>query len=243
MAETAPLEAAEQFCDAVAARLGPRLTSAVVYGSVARGEAVPGVSDINVLLLFDDVDADVLRGCGEPARRWVESGNTAPLVLGREEWARASDAFAIEVLDMVDAHVLVRGEDPVAGSHVAPRHLRLQAEREIRGKQVQLREGMLLSAGRGDELGTLLLRALPSFTTYLRAVLRLAGTKVPGSTADVIREGSALIGAAPAALMQVWEHRRDRAPLRVELGDPIVTGYYEAVACLARWIDAIPEER
>jgi hypothetical protein len=203
---------------------------------------VPGVSDINVLLLFDDVDADVLRRCGEPARRWVEWGNTAPLVFGREEWAQASDAFAIEVLDMVDAHVVVRGVDPVAGSSVAPRHLRLQAEREIRGKQVQLREGMLLAAERGDELGTLLLQALPSFTTYLRAVLRLAGTAVPAGTAEVIRAGSALVGAAPEAMLQVWDARRGRTPLRVELGDPIVAGYYEAVACLARWIDAIPEE-
>jgi predicted nucleotidyltransferase len=235
-------QTAERFVEELSTRLGDRLTAAVLFGSVARGEAIPGVSDINLLLLFHVVDAAVLRTAAPAARRWVDAGNTAPLVLTADEWRSASDVFAIEVLDMKDAHEPLLGEDPVAGLEVQRRHLRLQAEREIRGKQVQLREGLLLVADQPSELGRLLLAALPSFTTYLRAALRLAGLPVPADTAGVIRDGCALVAADPTALEETWRARRAGTPFAAGPEDALVTGYYDAVERTAGYIDNLPEE-
>ncbi|MBI2396141.1 MAG: nucleotidyltransferase domain-containing protein, partial [Deltaproteobacteria bacterium] len=148
-----PKDTARAFVAELLAALGDRLRSALLYGSVARGEAVSGVSDINLLILVDRVDAGLLRVGSPLARRWAKAGNTAPLLMPWDEWRRASDVFAVELADMKDAHVLLQGPDPLDGLVVDARALRLQAEREIRGKMLQLREGLLLTAEKPEEVG------------------------------------------------------------------------------------------
>ncbi|MBI4546152.1 MAG: nucleotidyltransferase domain-containing protein, partial [Gemmatimonadetes bacterium] len=141
-----PRKSASSLTRALADRFGPGLRSVLLYGSVARGEAAPGVSDINVLVLFERVDGGVLLRASPLARRWARAGNTAPLVMSWGEWQRAADAFAIEVADMQDAHEVLHGADPLEGVVVDRGAVRLQVERELRGKLVQLREGLLLAA-------------------------------------------------------------------------------------------------
>src|SRR5690606_15812374 len=108
-----------------------------------------------------------------------------------------ADVFAIELTDMRDAHVILHGRDPLAELEVNPSDLRLQVEREIRGKLVQLREGMLIAAEDVEATGRLLSVALPSFVTYLRSTLRLVGRPVPDTSPEVVREAGTLIGVDP----------------------------------------------
>ncbi len=236
-----PREAAERFAAELASVLGPRLRSVVLHGSVARGEAVPGVSDINLLVLLDVVDPVALRIASPLARRWAEAGNSAPLVASWHEWEESADAFAIELADMRDAHVVLRGGDPIVTLPEDKAAMRLQAERELRGKLVQLRTGLLLSAERPQEIGQLLLRALPSFTTYFRAILRLDRQSLPADSADVIREAGKLAGFDPAALLRVWEARRAAQPPKLAVDDPVTTGYYAAVVRATEYVDSLSE--
>ena len=238
-----PKETAERFAAELASVLGPRLRSVVLHGSVARDEAVPGVSDINLLVLLDLVDPAALRLASTMARRWVEAGNTAPLVASWHEWEESADAFAIEVADMRDAHVVLRGADPIAHLPEDLVALRLQAERELRGKLVQLRTGLLLSAERPEEIGRLLLRALPSFTTYFRAILRLDGREPPAATEEVIQEAGRLAGFDPAPLQRAWQARRSARPLKLAIDDPLTTGYYAAVVRATEYVDSLSEAK
>ncbi len=238
-----PKETADRFAAELASILGPRLRGVVLHGSVARGEVAPGVSDINLLVLLDLVDPVALRVTSPLARRWVENGNSAPLVASWHEWEESADAFAIEVADMRDAHVVLRGADPIA--HLPEDHLalRLQAERELRGKLVQLRTGLLLSAERPQEIGQLLLRALPSFTTYFRAILRLNGRKPPAKTEDVIQEAGRVVGFDPTPLLRAWEARCAARPLKLAVDDPLTTGYYAAVVRATEYVDSLSEAK
>jgi len=238
---THPKETAERFAEELGAVLGPRLRSVVLHGSVARGEAVPGVSDINLLVLLDLVDPSALRLASPLARRWLDAGNSAPLVASWNEWEESADAFAIEVADMRDAHVVLRGADPIVHLPEDRASLRLQAERELRGKLVQLRTGLLLSAERPQEIGALLLRALPSFTTYFRAILRLDGRTPPATTEAVIQETGRLAGFDPASLERAWQARRAARPLKPAVDDPLTTGYYAAVVRATEYVDSLAE--
>lgn len=238
-----PKQNATSFARELAARLGERLQSALLYGSVARGEAVPGTSDINVLVLLDRIDGDVLRSASPLARRWAETGNTAPLFMATTEWRRAADAFAIELADMHDAHEVVYGADPLVGLEVDPGELRLQAERELRGKLLQLREGMLLAAEDEEALGRLLLVALPSFVTYMRAALRLAGREVPLDSESVVRAAADLVGGDPTAFLEAWQARRRGRPIRARIGGPLLDGYYALAESTAAFVDTYSETR
>ncbi|HEY8468205.1 MAG TPA: hypothetical protein VIL18_01115 [Longimicrobiales bacterium] len=237
-----PLEAARKLASAMERLLGGRLRSLLVHGSVARGEAVEGVSDVNVLALVDRIDAATLKSLSPLARRWAGAGNTPPLLMAWAEWHRAADAFAIELADMKDAHVVVHGEDPLVALDVDPVALRLQAENELRGKLLQLREGLLLAGEDSAQVGRLLLAALPSFTTYARAALRLAGRPVPRTTPEAIEAAAELIGAVPRPLLHVWNARARKESLALALDDPLVVGYHEFAERTAAFVDALHGE-
>jgi predicted nucleotidyltransferase len=235
---------AERFTEELAGDLGARLRSVVLHGSVARDEAVPEVSDVNLLVLVDTVDPGLLRQLAPHARRWLDKERALPLVLTWDEWRSASDAFAIETADMIDARTVLHGEDPLDDATVHDRHLRVQAERELRGKLIHLREGTLATANRPRELGRLILTALPSVATYLRAVLRLVGQDVAhADTPDVIRRGCAVVDSDPELLLELWEARARRKTPKVEVEDPRVTAVHEALESTAHYVDSLSGER
>lgn len=232
---TNPRQLADDFVRDLTAALGDRLGAALLFGSAARGEWLEGISDVNVLVLVDRIDTTLLAAASPAAQSAVGRGVT-PLLMEYDEWNRAGDVFCIELADMRDASITLSGDDPVAGTDSPPASLRLQAERELRAKLLHLHAGMLLAADDRARLGQLLLHALPSFTTYLRAALRLADRPVPRATADVIAAGCALVGADPAAFSTVLA-ARPAGRLEPGPGDRLVDDFNDAAARLAAYID------
>lgn len=230
--------AAERYASELAVAMGDRLRSVVLHGSVARGEAVKGISDVNLLVLLSDVDPTVLHDLAPHARRWRKESRALPLVLTWDEWAAATDVFAIETADMLDAHAVLHGEDPLTGITVQARHLRIQAERELRVKLIHLREGVLAAADHPDELGGLLIAALPSVVTYLRAALRLGGRDADGrDSAGVITRGTELVGADKEHLLDLWTLRATGKSPAMEVKDPRFEAVHDVLDRTAHYVD------
>ena len=215
----------------------------MLFGSVARGEAVPGISDVNDMVVLDHVEAATLKLASPHARRWAKAGNTAPLIFGAAEIPRAADAFAIEFSDMIDAHEVLHGSDPLTGFTTDTSAMRLQAEREIRGKVVHLRQGLLLSAEDPTMTGRLLARALPSFVTYHRAILRLRGDAVPPRMAEVIAAAAAVMDADAEPFLRILASRSAKKPLALRIDDPVVEGYYSLADKTAAYVDTFTENQ
>lgn len=234
---TDPRRLADEFVTGLRRDLGDRMRSAALFGSAARNEWIDGVSDVNVLVLVDNIDAQLLARGAATARSSVKR-RVMPLLMELEEWRRAGDVFSIELADMKDAHVPLFGDDPVV--HYAADHdnLRLQAERELRAKLLHLHSGMLLAGEDGKRLGQLLLHALPSFTTYLRAALRLAGEPVPATTPEVIDHACPLAGADPEVFQRVYRARSSRSALEPGPADPLADRFNTAAQQMAEYIDA-----
>ena len=141
---------------------------------------------------------------------------------------------------MKDTHELLFGTDPVASLEPKTSELRLQTERELRGKLLQLREGTLLAAESPAELGWLLTAALPSFTAYMRATLRLAGKTVPRDTPSVIIATAETIAGDPASFATVWEARSSGRKLEAKISDPVVADFYGLAERMADHVDRLP---
>lgn len=218
---------------------GPRLRSALLFGSVARGEATPGVSDINVLLLVDHIDADTLKQASPSTRVWLKSAQEAPLLFEWDQWIRAADVFAIEIADMRSAHEILFGTDPLTACKTDGAAMRLQAERELRGKLLHLQTGLLVAASAPADVGTLLMQSIPSFTTYMRTVLRLSDEAVPTSTPEVINHATRLVGGNAEAYRRVWEARAHKQQFKVAVDDQLVDDYYDTAERLADYVDTL----
>ncbi len=232
-------ESARKLVTEWATLFGGRLRSALLFGSVARDEAVPGKSDINVLLLIDHIDAGTLKQASAATRTWMKTSREAPLLFEADQWVRAADVFAIEIADMRDAHEVLHGTDALEACHLDETAMRLQAERELRGKLLQLQTGLLVAADASADVGKLLQQSLPSFTTYMRTVLRLAGEPVPAKTPEVIQRATQLAGGRAEPYQQVWESRRSGHALKLAVDDAMVDAYYDTAEKLADYVDTL----
>jgi len=184
--------------------------SAVLYGSGARGDWVPGRSDINLMLIADALSPAVLRSLAGPFAAWRKTEYEPPLVVTRAEWNRASDAFPIEIADMRAGYQVLRGTDPLAGLVVDGAHLRVALEREFRGKLLRLRQGYVASASDPAALGALAGRSAGTLMVLLRALLTLLGRSVPRDPLQLGVAGAEALGVDSEPLLHVFRHRGDR---------------------------------
>ena len=232
--------------DAVERIVGPFLSrvdaalgggySAVLYGSAARGDFVPGRSNLDLMLITDDLSPERLAALGPAFATWRKSDYEPPLVILRSEWARATDVFPIEITDMRCGYEVLRGSDPVAGLSVAPADLRHALERELRGKLLRLRQGYVAAGGDAGALGVLAGRSSGTVLVLLRALLVLLGRSVPAEPSEVAAAAAAAMGFDGEPLLNVVRHRAERGwhcpPAQFE-------GYLEAVARAAAFLDQL----
>jgi hypothetical protein len=222
------------------AAFGSELRCVVVFGSFVRGESVPGVSDLNLLVLLESMTVPTLHRAAPLLREWVRQGNTPPHMYSWDEWQGMRDTFALEIADMSDAREVLWGEDPIGNDPVSYANSRNQTEREIRDTMLQLRLRLMLNSNSAHEIGALLLSGIPSFATYMRALLRLHG-EAPGlATRPVIERAAKLAGADPAPMLRCWDSRRARQPLSVPLPDPLVEAYFAFAQALLDHVDGLP---
>lgn len=210
--------------------------SAVLYGSAARADFAPGRSDLNLMLITDDLSPARLSGLGGAFAAWRKSGYEPPLVILRSEWARATDVFPIEITDMRCGYEVLRGPDPVAGLHVAPADLRQALEREFRGKLLRLRQGYVAAAGDPAALGLLAGRSSGTFLVLLRALLVLLGRPVPSEQVEVGAAAAAAMGMDGEPLLNVVRHRAERG---WRCSSVEFEGYLDAVARATTFLDQL----
>jgi hypothetical protein len=208
----------------------------VLYGSAARGDFVPGRSDLNLMLILDDISPRTLGALAGAFGLWRKSGYEPPLVIGRLEWARATDVFPIEITDMRCGYEVPRGADPVAGLTVAPADLRHALEREFRGKLLRLRQGYVAAGGNPGALGTLAGRSAGTVMVLLRALLVLLGRPVPREPVELAAAAAAAMGMDGEPLLNVIRHRADRG-WRSSPGE--FEGYMDSVARAAVFLDQL----
>jgi predicted nucleotidyltransferase len=210
--------------------------SAVLYGSAARGDFIPGRSDINLMLVLDEVSAPTLRSLGRAFAGWRKSLPEPPLLVSRSEWSRATDAFPIEITDMRLSYELLRGPDPLQGVQVDRGDLRKALEREFRGKLLRLRQGYSTYTPEPAALGSLGLESAATILVLLRGVLTVVGQPVPVGANELSTAAAQVIGFDPEHLLHVVRHRADR---EWRCGAPEFENYMSAVEKAAGFVDQL----
>jgi hypothetical protein len=210
--------------------------SAVLYGSAARGDYVPGRSNINLMLVLDALAPATLRSLSRGFTAWRKGTSEPPLILSRSEWIRASDAFPIEITDMRTSYRVLRGTDPLADARVDQTDLRKALEREFRGKLLRLRQGYAMYAPEPAALGKLSLQSAATILVLLRGVLTLLGKTIPTDSLELAAVAAAAVGFEGEHLLCVVRHRVDR---EWRCGAPEFENYMKAVEDTARFVDQL----
>ena len=115
--------------------------------------------------------------------------------------------------------------------------LRLQLEREVKGKLLQLRAAYLASRGWKWNLVALAAQSLTSFVSIFQGILYLRGKEIPHERAESIEAIAAETGLAPEPFARLLAVKEGRLKLSAREIKRLVVNYMEEVRRLASWID------
>ncbi len=162
-----------------------QLVAVFLYGSAARGDFIPGRSDLNLLIVLQSTKLEDLSEAAKLFHRWNKL-RIAPLFLTSGELRDATRVFPLELADIKDSGRLLYGSNLLDAIQVEADHVRAQCRRELHARLIRLRQEYLELGDRRNALGGILTGALSSLLPAFRALLRLGGTPVPTTDAAVV---------------------------------------------------------
>ena len=165
---------------------GDGLKSVILYGSAAGEDYRPGKSDLNFLIVLSEEAIDHLDKALETVSRWRKKGVATPLFMTKPYIASSLDSYPLEFLNMQKMHVLVYGDDVLKDISFEPCHLRLQCEREIKGKLLLLRERFLETEGKARRVQELIEESITAFISIFGGLLYLKGVDIPPSRREIV---------------------------------------------------------
>jgi len=173
--------------EAYKALFGDDLVSIILYGSATGQDFQPGKSDINFMIVVTEDGIEHLNQAFDVVNKWRKKGVAVPLFLTEEYVKTSLDVFPIEYLNFQNNYVLVFGKDILKDLEIGTEFLRLQCEREIKGKLLLLREAFLETSGRGKALKRVIKQALPALMAIFEALLHLRRIDVPRERREIVR--------------------------------------------------------
>lgn len=226
------------LADELEKALGDNLVSFCLYGAGVRDDAAEERKEFTTLLILKDVSPEALRPIEAAVNGWTKKGNPPPLIFADDGWRSSTDVFPIEVEDMREAHLLLKGETPFEGLVTNREDLRRELEREVRGKLLQLRTEYVALAPDGKALGNLLATSATTFFVLFRAVIRLVGKVPPQEREALVRETADATGMDADAFDWPLARIAGRKVPALSAYDPIADRYVAQIERLARFVDS-----
>jgi len=234
---TFPEKKLDEFVAKLKDAAGNNLESVVLYGSGVTGEYDAEFSNINLLCFVRDSSFPKLKEISPAVQWWFKEGHRAPMFITKEELARSSDVFVIELMDIRRQHQILFGPDLVNDLDI-PMHLhRAQLEYELREKLILLRQHLLLASSDTEHMWNLLLHSLPAFATLFRHAVIAQDQPVPPTKREAIKQLAASLrfDATPFEnLLDVREHRANRTQFQVH---DVAARYLAAVEQVTSAVD------
>ncbi len=217
---------------------GDNLHSIHLYGSMARGDWSKR-SDINLVIFLKDHDYSRWNEAAGIIRRKIKKGFAIPLLLSESYLRSSLDVYPIEFLDMKLFHKTLHGPDLFESLEIDSPHLRLQAEREIKGKWVALRQAALELSGSTSAIRDLLAMSVPTWNAVFQALLVIDDQEVPGDKHQVVDEGCKLAGLDRNVFHDLIRVRNEGKRVNRNAANRLLTQTLEQVDNLAIYADKL----
>ncbi|HNT56364.1 MAG TPA: hypothetical protein PKL99_00665 [Syntrophales bacterium] len=216
---------------------GDGLLSLALYGSAATPDYRPEKSDINFLAVLSDEGKKALGRVLPLVGPWKKKGMAVPLFMTEREIRASLDVFPLEFLTMQKHHVPVFGNDLLGSLDFRKDHVRLQCERDLRGKLLLLRSGFLDSLGKAGDLRRLIGASMTAFVSIFQGILFLRDRPIPDTRREIIAETARDLSLDGSIFFKCLEIREGTLRLSENETTEIFTRYLGAVEALAERMD------
>jgi hypothetical protein len=203
------------------------LISVILYGSAAGKDFLPGKSDLNFMIVLSEKGMEHLDRAFSVITKWRKRDVAIPLFLTEKYIDTSMDVFPIEYLNFRSHYIVAFGKDVLEGLRFDRRFIRLQCEREIKGKLLLLREAFIESLGKARSLKEVIRQSLPALVACFSALLYLKEMEVPTQKREVLRRTSEVFHLDA----QVFEQLLGIKEERVKLGEAELIELFKKYLC------------
>jgi hypothetical protein len=218
---------------------GDDLVSIILYGSATGKDYRPGKSDINFMVVLSEEGIEGLDRAFGIVKKWRKKGVAIPLFLTEVYVDTSLDVFPIEYINFQRDYVLVFGKDILKELTFNPEFIRLQCEREIKGKLLILRAAFLETSGKGRSLKGVIDQSVSAFIAIFEALLYLKHKDLPKERREIIRLTCRTFDMDAGVFEKLLDIKADK----VKPGDTEIMkafkDYLEEVRKLAKLVDAL----
>ncbi|HMF13642.1 MAG TPA: hypothetical protein VKE94_15090 [Gemmataceae bacterium] len=158
---------------------GANLAGLILYGGLARGRYRAGRSDVNVVVLLNDVSAGALAAVAPALRAARRETAVEPIILTPAEVPAVAHAFPTKFLDIKEHHVVLAGADPFASLEVPSEAIRRRVAQQLRNLSLRTRRRYLNTVGNPEAQAETLAGMARPLALEAAALLRLVGKPVP----------------------------------------------------------------
>ena len=216
-----------------------RFVSAVLFGSYASGNYHKGISDINIIIILDQLQAHDLKIAYPAIKKWKKSNNPAPIFMDKEEWQNSCDVYAIEYSDIKQKHKLLYGEDLITRLIIDKCNLRLQCESEIKKLLIKLRQTYLANSDSIKIMDNAIKKSVSVFLTIFRGILRLSDENIPVCNIDVISEFACKSGISKEIFIEILEYRQNNKMIPKDKTEYIIQNLIDSLHQILVYADKI----
>jgi predicted nucleotidyltransferase len=214
------------------------LVSIVLYGSGAGSDFNPGTSDLNFLIIVSEEAIDSLDRAFETVSRWRKRNVATPLFMTQSYIQSSLDSYPLEFLNIKKNYILVYGKDVLKDISIEGPHLRLQCEREIKGKLLLLREGFLETEGKQKRIKELIKASITAFISIFNGLLYLKGIEIPPTRREIIQSVAKEIPINQEIFMKCLDIKQGKA----EFSSSEVKDLFKAYMVEARKLWAVVDK-
>lgn len=232
--KTDPLAIASDFAADLRKTYQVNLQSVLLVGSAARGDFIAGKSDINTLVVLSMEGMDWLEKSFDVLQKYTRRRLAIPHFITQMSISNSLDAFPLEFLDFQTFHKVILGGDPLAEIRIPKDAIRLQVEREARGKLFLLRQGFAGHAGDDKKLRDILCHAVGAFTAIFQGILALHNNPIPMERWALFYAASTLAGFSPTPFHQILEIKQGKKEKNARV---IFKEMLRATEAIVQWVD------
>ncbi len=191
-----------------------KLCSIIIYGSCAVDDCSSATSDINAIVILDQLSALDLKKSHNIIKKWIKTKNPLPIFMDKEEWFNSTDIYPIEYSDIKERYKILEGEDVVAPLILKNDHLRLMCEHEIKNILIKLRQNYLINSSNYSAVKELIFAATKSLIAILRATLRLTNLEVPKINENMVDLLSSILNIDKNEIIKLFEIKNKQLEIK-----------------------------
>ena len=202
------------------------ILSVSIYGSAITDDFNSQTSNINAAIILKDLKLKNLIPAKNVVAKLNKKRVASPLFLSKEYIDSSLDTFPIEFLDIKSNHKTILGEDYFEKLTIQNKYLRLQAERELKGKLLILRLAFIENIGNRNLIANIVKNSVSSIIPVLKAILVLKDEQIPTRKIDLIDQSETLLLTDLTRIYQALSYKTKKFDLK---GDNMVEFFEEYI--------------